>query len=337
MKVLLQCHTPFLLAHGGAQIQTEQTKAGLEKIGVDVDYLRWWDEDQSCDILHQIGLLDTASIALAQKKGWKVAITILLTDQCNRPESELLVRQLSIRTALAALPAKFKARLPWQSYFDCDRVIVGLEAERMVLEKVYGVPAGHISVVPLGLSDAFLNAGPASRRDDSLICTGTIGPAKNSLELARLAQAAKTPMIFVGKPFDLNGAYWMEFQKLIDGKIVKHHPHVGSAPELIALLQRARGYVLMSRSENWSLAAHEAAACGLPVLVPNQRWAHERFGDRAQYWPKGGFDASVVALRKFYDDCPRLSAPGIRQYSWLEVAKMLQTIYAQMLNPKAGP
>ena len=32
MKILLHCHVPFLLAHGGAQIQIEQTKAALEKI-----------------------------------------------------------------------------------------------------------------------------------------------------------------------------------------------------------------------------------------------------------------------------------------------------------------
>lgn len=337
MKILLNCHLPFLLAHGGMQIQIEQTKAALEKIGLAVEYLRWWDESQKGDILHHFGLFDTALTELAHRKNWKVAMTVLLTAQCNRSEREYLVRKIAIRSALAMLPRKLKERLPWQTYFECDRVIVGLKAERMVLERVYGVPGGHISVVPLGLNDAFLNAGPASRTDDALICTGTISPAKNSLELARLARAANTPMLFVGKPFDLKGAYWMEFEKLIDGKIVRHHSHVSNAPELIALLQRARGYVLMSRAENWSLAAHEAAACGLPVLVPNQRWAHERFGERAHYWPANGFDATVAALRKFYDACPQLSAPGIRQYSWVEVAESLRGVYGQMLQPAQKP
>jgi glycosyltransferase involved in cell wall biosynthesis len=332
MKILLNCHMPFNLAHGGAQIQMEQTKAALDKIGIDAEYLRWWDETQTGDILHQLGIVDVPLARRAHQKGWHVAVTILLTEQCNRTERELLVRKLSIRSALAALPAKLKERLPWESYHHCDRVIVGLEAERMVLEKVYGVPRERISVVPLGLYDMFLNAGPALRTEDHLICTGTIGPAKNSLEIARLATAARTPILFVGKPFDLAGEYWMEFRKLIDGKIVKHHSHVSNPGELIALLQRARGYVLMSRSENWSLAAHEAVGCGLPTLVPDMRWAHERFGTGTRYWPKHGFEASVATLRKFYDDCPRLSPPGIRQYSWVEVAQMLRTIYAQMLE-----
>ena len=43
MKVLIDHQLPFLLAHGGLQIQIEQTKAALEKIGIEVEYLRFWD------------------------------------------------------------------------------------------------------------------------------------------------------------------------------------------------------------------------------------------------------------------------------------------------------
>ena len=37
MKVLLDSNVPFALAHGGAQIQIEQTKKGLEGVGVEVE------------------------------------------------------------------------------------------------------------------------------------------------------------------------------------------------------------------------------------------------------------------------------------------------------------
>jgi hypothetical protein len=35
MKVLLDSNVPFALAHGGAQIQIEQTKKELEEVGVE--------------------------------------------------------------------------------------------------------------------------------------------------------------------------------------------------------------------------------------------------------------------------------------------------------------
>ena len=46
MKILIHCNQPFVLAHGGLQSQIEQTKGALERIGVDVEFLRWWDEQQ---------------------------------------------------------------------------------------------------------------------------------------------------------------------------------------------------------------------------------------------------------------------------------------------------
>ena len=55
MKILLHNHVPFMLAHGGAQTQIEQTKAGLEKIGAEVEYLRWYDGSQRGDVLHFSG------------------------------------------------------------------------------------------------------------------------------------------------------------------------------------------------------------------------------------------------------------------------------------------
>ena len=42
MKVLFDHHCPFMLAHGGTQIQIEQTKAALEKLGVTVEPLLAW-------------------------------------------------------------------------------------------------------------------------------------------------------------------------------------------------------------------------------------------------------------------------------------------------------
>jgi glycosyltransferase involved in cell wall biosynthesis len=86
-------------------------------------------------------------------------------------------------------------------------------------------------------------------------------------------------VLFVGKPFAAGDSYWEQFRQLVDNKYVRHQPHVASEQEMIGLLQRARGFVLNSRFENWSLAAHEAAACDLPLLLPDLPWSREQFGD----------------------------------------------------------
>ncbi len=334
MKVLFNCHIPFSLAHGGMQIQIEQSKKALQQIGVETEFLRWWDEDQSGDILHHVGFLPDELTQFARAKGYKVIVTILLTAQCNRSPKELLVRQLAAASLLSLpLPRQIKTKLPWLAARNYDHLTVGLEAERNFLERVYGIAREKISIVPLGLTDAFLKAGPPLRTENHLICTGTITPSKNSLELAQMAHQARVPMLFVGKPYDFESQYWKDFQKLVDGELIKLHPHVKDAAEIVQLLQRARGYVLMSRYENWSLAAHEAAGCGLPMLVPDQNWSRERFGDQVHYFPKKGTAAdSAAVLRKFYEKCPTLPSPQVHLPSWIEAAEQLRAVYNRVLE-----
>jgi glycosyltransferase involved in cell wall biosynthesis len=334
MKVIFNCHVPFMLAHGGAQVQIEQTKAALEQIGVETGFLEWWNESQRGDILHHFGTLPLPLIRLARDKGWKVVNTILLSQPCNRSNRELLLRKVCIRTLMLA-PQRLRARLPWSAFRMCDQVIVGLEAERQVLQTVYGTGRKSITVVPLGLTDAFLRAGPGDRRENHLISHGTIAPVKNSLELARLALEAQVPVLFVGKPYEATSEYWQRFCALVDNKIVKHLPHVETMAGMVSLLQRARGFVLMSRFENWSLSAHEAAACGLPLLLSDQRWAHERFGNQASYFSGQGKSAAIAALRRFYELSPILPPPKVQLYSWKEVAVALRDSYAQLLSPSA--
>lgn len=334
LKIVINCHWPFMLSHGGTQIQIQRTKAALEQIGVETEYLRWWDETQTADLLHQFTNLPQFLLGLAQEKGWKVANTFLFTETCNRSRGSLLLRKICIRAlANLPLPLALRSSLHWQIYPLVDQMIIGLQAERDLLEDVYGVAPEKISIVPLGLTETYLKAGPAVRTEDHLICTGRITESKNSLELARLACAAKVPILFVGKPGNPNSRYWLEFRALIDGKYVKHHDYVSSEAAIAELLREARGYVLMSQFENWCLAAHEAAACGLPLLLPDQRWSRERFGNQATYWPRTRNNtAALAALESFWERCPKLPPPKIELYSWIEVAERLKDVYSRMLS-----
>jgi len=333
MKVLFNCNLPFSLIHGGAPVQIEQTIAGLKQVGVEVEHLQWWNNGQTTDILHHVGYMEPGLTARAHDKGWKVANTVLFTETVNRSAAALRWRGLGVRLIRKGpWPRRLKDLFPWRTYHGADRMIVGLEAERDLLRNVYGVPAGRIEVVPLGLAEIFLQAGPPLRTEDHLICTGRITPSKNSLQLARLARDSRVPVLFVGKSEDSSSDYWKQFQALVDNRYVKHHEHVGSAAGIVDLLRRARGYVLMSQYENWSLAAHEAAACGLPLLLPDQPWSRERFADQASYFPTYEGPRAAAALRTFYDACPALPPPRVQLIGWPETGRMLRDVYAKMLR-----
>jgi glycosyltransferase involved in cell wall biosynthesis len=102
---------------------------------------------------------------------------------------------------------------------------------------------------------------------------------------------------------------------------------------MVSLLQTARGAVVFSDHENWCLTAHEAAACGLPVLLPDQNWSRERFGDQAHYFECVSFSPrNVEILKRFYADAPGLPTPAIQLFGWAEVAHQLKAVYDRVLN-----
>lgn len=333
MKIIFDSPVPVMLAHGGAYIQIEQTRAGLEAIGVEADYLRWWDKSQNGDLIHYFGTPSNALLELARSAGKPVVMTNLFTESCNRPASRI-VRQGRMIKAAVHLPIikQVKGQLNWLVYANATHNVVGLKCEQFVLEKAFHVPPEKISIVPLGLSATYLKTGPGKREAGHLICTGTITQRKSSVELAQLAHAAGVPILFLGKPYHSQDPYWLQFQKLVDDRLVKYLPHVETEREMIGHLQSARGFVLMSKFENWCLSAHEAIACGLPILVQDQNWSRECFGNQAGYFGSIGFNpANVAALKKFYEEAPRLNPPKIRLYDWTEVAAALKKVYEKVL------
>jgi glycosyltransferase involved in cell wall biosynthesis len=331
MKVLFDHPTPFALAHGGLQIQIEQTKAALERRGVEVEHLRWWDDRQTGDLIHYFGAPSPSYLKLAREKNIPVVVTHLFTATCNRSPSQLKIQGMITRSLLA-LPGwgMIKDQLNWQSFRMADRMIVGLEAERRVLRTVFGLPDHKITSVPLGLHQDFLEAGKPSRSEPCLITTGTITQRKRSVELAVMARQAQVPVLFVGKPYHPDDPYGKEFAALIDNRFVFHRDHVDSRAEMIGLLQSSRGFVIYSQFENWCLSAHEAAACGLPLLVPDLPWSRECFAEKASYLESKNTSQNPASLRSFYENCPSLSAPAIKLYSWDEVASRLEACYRSL-------
>jgi glycosyltransferase involved in cell wall biosynthesis len=332
MKILFDNHMPFLLAHGGAQTQVEETMRAVAGLGIEVEPLRWWDERQAGNLVHFFGLPGGLYSTMAHTRGIPVVATILLTSNCNHPTWRLRVQGLA-RRIVSGVPGGrlFRGQTNWGDYACVDRFVVGLQAEKRVLEILYGVSGGNISIVPLGLAEEFRSSGAAPRGSEYLVTSGTITDRKRSVDLARMAIEARVSVLFLGKPYSEDDPYWKEFQSLVDGKYVLHHGHVDSQPEMIRLLKSARGFVIFSRHENWCLSAHEAAACGLPILVQDQPWSRERFGSEASYLVNGQSAENPTRLRDFYNAALSKGPPAIQHHSWLEVAGQLKTIYEKLL------
>lgn len=332
MKVILDHANPFLLAHGGLQIQIEQTFAALRQAQVDVDYTRWWDDSQQADIIHYFGRPSAPYVELAQKKGIRVVMSQLLTGLGSRPRWLLPVQKTTITLARALLPRIITGRFDWKVFQQVNAAIALTPWEAHLMKYVFGAPAEKVHVIPNGVEDVFFQSQNASR-GQWLICTATVTERKRVLESAEAAVAAKTPLWIIGKSYSDSDPYARRFVALArnNPNIIRYEGAISERAQLARIYREARGFVLLSTMESLSLSALEAAACECPLLLSDLPWARTTFKEDARYCPIASPSGTAPFLRQFYEDAPNLKAPP-KPPTWTNVALQFKAVYEKLLR-----
>jgi glycosyltransferase involved in cell wall biosynthesis len=333
MIILFDNPEPALLTHGGMLIQIGQTKAALEALGCQVDYLRWWDETQRADILHCFGRMPPHLVRLAQAKGIKVVLGELFAVQGSRSEWRLWWQRQTIRLLRTFLPGEFMAPFRWEALRLADAHVALTPWEARLLNYLFETPKEKIHVIPNGVEGAFLESRPATR-GQWLVCAATVTERKRVLELAQAAVQAQTPLWIIGKSYSDSDAYAREFFQLVKAQpqILRFEGPIADRIKLAQAYREGRGFVLLSASESLSLSALEAAACECPLLLADLPWARTVFHERASYCPvTRSTQLTARVLRQFYEAAPHLPAPP-KPLSWLEVAKQVKAVYETLLT-----
>lgn len=332
MKILLDHPLPFMLAHGGLQTQIERTKEALEASGLEIEYLRWWDDSQKGDIIHFFGRPNPSHIDFAHAKGIKYVMSELLTGQGSRSRSQLRIQAGIERALRNCIPATFLANFRWDAYKKADAFIVLTEWEAEVTRILFNPDESKLHVVPNGVEEDFFRNPELPRQPgDELVCTATITQRKRVLELAKAAVEAQVPVRILGKPYGEDDPYYRHFLALASGspEFVRYGGGVSNRRALADIYQQARGFVLLSTMESLSLSALEAAASGCPLLLSDLPWARCTFGYSATYCSVGDTHSTAACIRNFYEKAPGLPRPQPPS-SWEDIARQLVEIYQKL-------
>jgi glycosyltransferase involved in cell wall biosynthesis len=333
MKILFDHVMPFSLAHGGFQQQLAQTKSALERAGVEVDYVRWWDAAQRGDIIHFVGRPTADYINFAHGQGCKIVIGELLTATGSRSRRQLALQKFSTNVLRKILPGTFATRMAWDSYRLADACIALTPWEAHLMNYLFDASKERVHVVPNGVEEIFLDSQKTAR-GQWLVCTATITARKRVLELAQAAVRAQTPLWIIGKAYSESDAYAQKVLALAkqQPQIIRYEGAISDRARLAQIYRAARGFVLLSSMESLSLSALEAAACECPLLLSDLPWARSTFGNTANYCPlTNSVETTAQILRKFYDAAPSLQPPP-KPATWDEVARQLKEIYARLLS-----
>jgi glycosyltransferase involved in cell wall biosynthesis len=332
MKILINCPLPVALAHGGWHIQIQQTTAALQSLGLQVEFVRWWDETQTADLIHYFGRMPAEHIKLAHQKGIKVVMAELLTAQGSRSRFQLRCQKIISRTVERIAPRSFVAAFNWESCRLADANIALTPWEAHLMIYLFGAPKERVHVVANGVEEVFLNSLP-SERGKWLVCTATVTERKRVLELAEAAVHAQIPVWVVGKAYAEADPYARRFFALAERHpdTIRYEGPIQDRARLAGVYRAARGFVLLSSMESLSLSALEAAACECPLLLSDLPWARSVFGQNAVYCPMTSVENTAQFLRQFHDQAPSLKPPP-KPLTWTAVAHQLKTLYEQVLS-----
>lgn len=332
MKVILDHPNPFLLAHGGFQVQIEQTYAALRQAEVQAEYLRWWDDKQSADIIHYFGRPPAPYIEQAQKKGIKIVLAQLLTGLGSRSRKVLPIQKAAIVLAKKLLPRLITYPFAWDAFQKVDACVALTPWEAHLMTYMFGTRKENVYVVKNGVEEAFFQS-KTTNRGQWLVCTATITERKRVLELAEAALAAKTPVWVIGKPYADSDPYAQRFFAIArqNPQMIRYEGAIPDRAQLASAYREARGFVLLSTMESLSLSAAEAAACECPLLLSDLPWARTTYQDSVSYCPIISPTHTARYLRDFYDAAPKLKTPPSPP-TWPEIGKQFKAVYERVLN-----
>jgi hypothetical protein len=333
MKVLINYHIPFALAHGGLQVQIEQTQAALQESGLMVEPMRWWDDTQTADVLHHFTRIPQNLLILAQRKGMKVVMTELMTAQGSRSKTLLRFQKLLIRAIQLFFPRVIVAYFGWDSYRLADACIASTPWEAHLMQYLFGAPSHKVHIIPNGVENVFLESPPVERTK-WLVCTATITERKGVIRLAEAGLRARVPVWIIGKPYSESDPYFRQFLSIAkaNSDFVRYDGPISDRKRLAQIYREARGFVLLSKWETLSLSSLEAAACQCPLLLSRLPWATSHFGSSASYCPvNGSLSRTADCLKSFYQSAPTLSTPA-RPASWTEIGMRHKTLYEQLFG-----
>jgi len=332
MKIILNHDLPFSFAHGGVTNIVRRTWQTLEKLGFEVEPLRWWDDQQTADILFQFCRPSNLLVDYARSRGLKVVVEQVLTGLVSRAPWKRRIETVAIYQ-LRRLPSMVSEPFGWRAFETVDMHFVPSRHDARVIREVFGVPQEKISILEYGVDDEFLCCKRPTQRGDRLICTATITERKQVLELATASYAAEVPLDIVGKPYSPSDPYFLTFNKVVTQSrgLIRHIPHVNSRTTLAEMLASSRGFVLLSTMETVSQSALEAAACGCPLLLPDLEWARGAFGDHSTYAPRSTAPFRLApTLADFYRHAAN-KTQNFPSGSWLEKRKHLKSTLSSLL------
>lgn len=337
MKVLLFDTTNAFLTPGGKTTHALKLQQEISKLGVDIQFARWWDKGQEdADVIHFLSP-DENVAKLAKLQGKKTFLSMIFDFESSKSERDKQIRMLKNKL-VDIVPGLSSSGAYWHALPYMDKVQFMHQYDRDTALRYFPkyLNAKKTLIIPHAYDPAEMNISdnlditemkyPAKY----LVSVANISPRKQTLKLAKIAKQAKVPIVFMGSHLN-DDAYFQAFEQEIDNKYV-FYPGYVSKEWRDCIEKNASGYVLLSQGESGCIAVYEAAAYNLPLLLSNLPWAwgYDSPSD-IFFCDQQDIEKAVSQLNHFYEKSGKLEHTPFCIHTWTEVAKMYVQQYESMV------
>lgn len=337
MKVLLYDSTCAYLTPGGKTTHAIKLQQEISKLGVDIQFARWWDKEQEdADILHFL-VADAKMARLAKEKGMKTFFSMIFDFESNKSERQKQIQILKNKL-IDKLPASVRSAAYWQalSYMDKIQFMHKYDKKNALRYFPNFIDEDKTIIIPHAYDPLEMNISTHLDINDMhfpmkyLISVANISERKQSIKLARLAKKAHVPVVFMGG-HNVTDSYFKSFEQEVDNQYV-FFPGYVSKEWRDCIESHASGYVLLSLGESGCIAVYEAAAYRMPLLLSNLPWAwgYEKPTD-IFFCDQHNETKAVQQLKDFYGIANKMNHTPFIIYTWSEIAKLYVEQYKQLV------
>ncbi|RYZ93484.1 MAG: glycosyltransferase [Proteobacteria bacterium] len=307
---------------GGGEVQFLNTKAALEKQGLDIAlYNQWMPQLHSFDLIHFFTVQQGMASFCEYVKS--LALPLVLSPIYWPPAGASRGEMWEIEKML---------RL-------ADRILPNSKAEADLLAQTFDIASDKFSVIPNGIPSDFtskpteLNLFTDRYRISTpyFITVGNIEPRKNQLRVLKNLSILNSapPLVCIGNIRDQN--YFEECRSY--GQQFIYIPPMDYGSQLLkSAVSSSVGFILLSLFETPGLAAMEAAALGVPLAITSRGSAKEYFGPSALYADPENDEQILTTLRALMKSDFQFPRWSSNDFTWDTVATKTNAVYRDVLR-----
>ena len=326
MKIALATYPWAYFTPGGGEIQIEKLFEQFHLKGIDVQKFNQWEPQYNFDIYHYFscmgGSFDFCNFLKNYKKKLIISSSLWITnDKKSNYPLDAIVNQLCL----------------------ADFIVVNSFMEKKLLSDITLINKDKFKVVHNGFDEKLLKFRKESVSPPKVLpkdwlgkyvfCLANIENRKNQDLLVKAVKKMGKKLVLAGHIRDID--YFHSLNINDENNIIYVGPVNNKSQLFISLFKYALCFALPSKLETPGLAALEAAAIGLPILITEEGSAKEYFGDIKSYFngKSGSLDDLCESLNLLINNLENgiVDINQISRFTWPKCADEQIRVYKEFL------